>query len=125
MIGKVSLMRWGGATSHTAVVGSTYIATTGIASTIPETINVPTLDYSAYALTDGIVVYGFAVSTTCVSTAGAVAVAEGTIAANIMYSKGNTYNSDSEYNAPRNNQVPNKQVNDICNELKLDKKQRR
>ena len=82
----------GGATSHTAVVGSTYIATTGIASNIPETINVPTLNYSAYALTGGSVAYGFAVSTTCVSTAGAVAVAEGTIAANIMY---------SQYTAPK------------------------
>lgn len=76
----------GSATYHTAVVGSTYIGTAGIASNIPSTINLPKLNYSAYALTDGTVTYGFAVSTTCVSTAGAVAVAEGIIAANIMYS---------------------------------------
>ena len=60
----------------------------------------PTLNYSAYALTGGSVAYGFAVSTTCVSTTGAVAVAEGTIAANIMYSKPSKQSHKSKADNP-------------------------
>ncbi|MDE5758298.1 MAG: RHS repeat-associated core domain-containing protein, partial [Allobaculum sp.] len=107
----------GGATSHTAVIGSTYIATTGITSNIPSTIDIPTPSFSTYSLTNGQV----AVSIARVPTAGAISIGEVTVAANIMYAK---KNGDSVYrnggnfermgkekgNMSRNHDVQNEQV---------------
>ncbi len=79
----------GGATTHTAVIGSTYT----VASSIPKSVTLPKLQLSqkalinsggTLALSSG---YELSIATARVSTAGAVSIGEAAIGANIMYAK--------------------------------------
>ena len=112
----------GGLTTHTAVIGTTYMATSGI----PSSINVKIPKISTAALTNGKTALVVSTATARVSTAGAVSIGKAAAGVNVLYSKSNKKsNSDNEYHTPRNNQAQNRQVDEICNKLGLNAKQRR
>lgn len=80
----------GGATTHTAVIGSTYT----VASSIPQSVTLPKLQLSqkalinsggTAALSSG---YELSIATARVSTAGAVSIGEAVVGVNVLYSKG-------------------------------------
>ena len=106
----------GGATTHTAVIGSTYT----VASSIPKSVTVPKLNYSAYALSNGQAAYAFSVSAARVSTAGAVAVGETTVGVNILYSKGKSDGKNNSKSIRKVNDNYLKQKGFDAHELKQD-----
>lgn len=73
----------GGLTTHTAVIGTTYMATSGI----PSSINVKIPKISTAALTNGKTALVVSTTTARVSTAGAVSIGEAAVGVNIMYNK--------------------------------------
>ena len=74
----------GGLTTHTAVIGTTYMATSGI----PSSINVKIPKISTAALTNGRTALAVSTTTARVSTAGAVSIGKAAVGVNILYSKG-------------------------------------
>ena len=73
----------GGLTTHTAVIGTTYAATSGI----PSSINVKIPKVSTAALTNGRTALVVSTATARVSTAGAVSIGKAAAGVNIMYAK--------------------------------------
>ena len=73
----------GGLTTHTAVIGTTYAATSGI----PSSINVKIPKVSTAALTNGKTALVVSTATARVSTAGAVSIGKAAAGVNIMYAK--------------------------------------
>lgn len=73
----------GGLTTHTAVIGTTYMAASGI----PSSINVKIPKISTAALTNGRTALAVSTTTARVSTAGAVSIGKAAAGVNIMYSR--------------------------------------
>ena len=106
----------GGATTHTAVIGSTYT----VASSIPSSINVKIPQISTAALTNGRTALAVSTTTARVSTAGAVSIGEAVAGVNIMYSKGKPGGKNTNKNIRKVNDNYLKQKGFDAHELKKD-----